>query len=109
MSAGKGNLTHLFIHAFGICPGTGVASLNGSLYVYVWGTGLISQFIRESCMERYDVEMDKWFPCPPNIFLQTGSEAGLLAYDGCLYAYGSTAVEKYTPSTQTWDSVKTLP
>lgn len=72
------------------------ASLRGSIYV-VGGEGENDDDNMEmNLVERYDVEMDKWFPCPPTIVRR--SSVGLVAYAGSLYACGGYSSFPSTPS-----------
>ena len=54
-------------------------------------------------VERYDVEANQWFPCPPTI--EARCSLGVVAYMGELYACGGDldSMERFSPVTQSWE------
>lgn len=84
----------------------GAAALGG--FIYAVGGNDESDDVDLNVVERYDVELDKWSPCPPTIV--TRSSVGVVAYDGHIYACGGYicgprifSMERYSPDTQTWE------
>lgn len=61
---------------------------------------------------RYDVQMDQWLSCPSGTVFSSSTNEALLSYNGYLYVCGQDSyedpvmVERYSPSTQTWEVCK---